>query len=326
MKVIPLITMLLLSLALTVDAMPDNATNGGEAQKYLSVTPDLDKATLDEGRVTIPFLVKNTSSYDVVLENGSIQLMTLTEAGSNVDIEEYRSESSLYGFGGPKMVMVTLKGGMTRTLEGRCAMETLAFVAAKNQKVFAELDGRVAIFNQLFRSESNPFTIPPELTKPPWVDLGKQNYLLVTVDGAKPSIQTSGGGSRRCAIPGINYWGYLMFPIKITNVTTQTFIVNSVHVSFCKANDSKAGPDLWELVRDLKPGPEPDEWADKESILKPGASIMAGGRSYIILWNNPAEIGWKEGDQMVVAVGGRIPNTNKVFESYSAPFCFPHIQ
>jgi len=72
----------------------------------------------------------------------------------------------------------------------------------------------------------------------------------------------------------------------------------------------------------MKPVPDPNEHSSELTLLGPGESVEAGGRSYITMWNDlPYE--WKKGDPLIVGVAGRIPATNKVFESYSGPFGFP---
>jgi hypothetical protein len=317
---------LLVSLALSV--LPLRADTSAGNRNGLSLEPDFHSAALNEGRGTLTFNFQNNSPDEIEFVSDyhyAVQLMTVDDSGNKVSIEDFVHGSTFDPNMWSHQVICALKPGVRETYVANFSMDTLAAVARRNKKIFGEITGHNTRSNQTFDACSTSFVIPPELTKPPWDDLGTQKYLSVTVDSSNPSIPDPRGDDKS-TIPGIDYWGFLMFPIKITNVTARPYIVNSVHISFCRADKAgKAGPDLWELVRGLKPVPEWDEHGDPEPILKPGESTMAGGRSYITLWNDPDEIGWKTGDLMVVAVGGRIAGTNKVFECYSAPFKFPAI-
>ena len=198
-------------------------------------------------------------------------------------------------------------------------MATMAFVLCKDKKIFGNIPGRTLQANRLFDARSDQFAIPPELAKPPWDDLGEQSYLQITADSKKPEIHYFGS---KKSPEGSQYWAFVMFSIKITNTTEQSLLVNAIHVSFCRVEGNrKSPPDLWELVGDMKIVSRPNK---DLTLLKPGESVKAGGRSYITMWNNlPDE--WKKGDTLVVGVAGRIPDTNKVFECYSEPFGFPEI-
>jgi hypothetical protein len=298
------------------------AQTAGINQNFLSLTPDFAKATLNEGYGKIPFTVKSDSTDDIVFMPdwyGVVRLMTTDDSGNAVSIEDFRDPHRIRMHSGPRPHPVVLKPGQTGTYDSHFSMETLAFVAAKNKKIFGEIPGHTTHTNQSFDAHSASFPIPPELAKPPWNDIGMQNFLAVTVDSTKPDFQIS--GSKKSPEPGSQSWAFLTFPIKITNTTTQPLLVNSARVTFFKGKQNrKSVPDLWELVMGMKPVPGPNEYSSELTLLKPGESVEAGG--YITMWNNlPDE--WKKGEPLFVGVAGRIPDTNKVFESYSAPFGFP---
>ena len=291
-------------------------------QKFLTLTPDIAKASMNEGRGKIPFTVKNISSEDVVFtENWRIvvDLMTIDEAGKMVAIEDFRDSHRTRFYSGPGPSPIVLKPGETGTYNSQFSMATMAFVLGKNKKIFGKILGRTLHTNRLFDACSDQFAIPVELARPPWDDLGEQSYFSITVDENKPDIRYSG---TKKSPEGSQYWAVVMFPIKITNTTGQPLLVNAIHVSFCRVEGvRKSTPDLWELVGDMQIVARPNK---DLTLLKPGESVRAGGRSYIIMWNNlPDE--WKKGDTLVVGVAGRIPDTNKVFECYSEPFGFPEI-
>jgi len=290
--------------------------------KFLSLTPDFSKGTLDNGRGMLPFIVKNNSTEDIIFMqdwNEVVNLMTVDDSGKKVTIRDFSDPNGGRSYSGPGPRPVVLKPGESGTYESQFAMETLAFAAGKNKKIFGEIPGHTLGTNQPFTAESAAFVVPPELARPPWDDLGKQGYLAVTVDAANPEFNVSGARGA----PGAQYWAFLMFPIKITNTTTQPFLINSIHASFCRSEgDPKPDQDLWELAEGMPPIPDTNHHSKDIKLLKPGESVKAGGRTYITLWNNRLDE-WKKGDALVVRVVGRIPGTNKVFECYSAPFEFP---
>jgi len=200
-------------------------------KQYLSVTPDLKNATVNEGRGKLPFIVKNnfTQGVSFVKNWYVVNLMTEDNAGNKVTIEDFRDMNRIHMSGG-MFTPIVLKPGESGTYDSQFSMETMAFVDSKHKKIFGAFKSSVPNSTIVFMSCSDPFSIPSALTKPPWDDLGKQSYLSVTVDSAKPYDPEA--VASHSAIPG--RWGrFIAFPIKITNVVAQSFIVNSVHISFC---------------------------------------------------------------------------------------------
>ncbi|MGB8355231.1 MAG: hypothetical protein WCD79_15135 [Chthoniobacteraceae bacterium] len=267
-------------------------------QNYLSLIPDLAKATLNEGYGKIPFIVKNNSDEDVVFIEQwrlTVSLLTVNDAGHEVPIEDFKNPFGPHWHSGGGPVQIVLKPGESKTYDSPFSMDTFAFVAGKNKKIFGKISGHTAHTNRAFVSRSEPFAIPPELARPPWTDLGKQDYFSVTIDPTKPEV--------------IKGYLFIILPITITNTTAQTYIAASERVSFyvVHAGSKNQLPDLWETIKATKP------------VLKPGDSTHAGGRSYFRM-EELVEQGYHPGDKIIVVVGGKIPDTNKVFECYSAPF------
>ena len=272
-------------------------------EKYLSLTPDLKDATLKDDIVRIPFTVKNNYTEGIVIPRPfSIDgLMTLDDPGTKVFIDNY--ETGRQGrIGGGPLDQTILKPGESREYESVSYMKTLAFVLKKNKKIFGAIQGYVAGSNQPFESYSEPFPVPAALATPPWVDLGEQEYFSVKPDLTKATVDDG------VIIAG----GSILFPVKITNTTAQPYIAATDTVSFYIVRDTskKNPPSPWETIKTSMP------------VLKPGESAISTGRCYIT-FNDLKSQGYKEGDKIVAAVGGRLPNTNQIFESYSAPFELP---
>ena len=168
--------------------------------------------------------------------------------------------------------------------------------------MFVEISGYIASTNQPFQAESDAFPVPGNLTVPPWVDLGEQTYFLVTPDTTRTSIQET-TEERRVKV---------IFPVTVTNRTNQSYIAatNSVHFYVERNGGGRGAPSGWETTRTTEP------------VLGPGESAFSTGRCYITS-NDLKSQGYKPGDKVIAAVGGKIPNTNQIFECYSAPFELP---
>lgn len=277
----------------------------------VTLKPDLDAATLNEGYGKLPFTVRNNSpiAIDVLpYYRGVVTLMTTNDLGQPVTIEYYRNPSPIpVSAVGSFPIPIRLKPAESRTFDAGFSMDTMAFVASKKRKTFGEVSVQSTDDDRSFVVRSDSFVVPDKLTKPPWKDLGKQTYLAITVDATKS--YRSGE--------------VLLFPIKIKNTTSQSLIVNSEDASFLRNEaDRKSGPEYWEPnLWELFEGPNPTDHFCDVTLLKPGETVEAGHRTYMYIPNDPNK--WKEGDTRIIGVAGRIPGTNKAFESYSAPFQLP---
>jgi len=172
--------------------------------------------------------------------------------------------------------------------------------------------------NQAFRSYSAPFVIPVALAKPEWQDLGEQTYFTITVDMARVLLD-GGNVSNRNIIQKPEYaqfiktggWAErLLVPVTITNNSNNEYIpaIGTVRFYVVQSGSQRQKPSPWETMKALDP------------ILAPGKSIQTD-RSYITL--DELEHNYKAGDRIVASVGGKVPNTNQIFECYSAPFELP---
>jgi hypothetical protein len=270
-------------------------------QEYLSLIPDLTKATMQDGRVKIPFNATNNSTKDIALAlfwDKIDGLVTLDDSGRKVFIESLRTGVMT---GGGSVHRVVLKPGESKTYECDYSLKTLAFVVNKNKKVFGAITGRVDRTNKLFQSFSAPFSIPPQLLQTPWVDLGEQKYFSVTPDLTQARVED-----------GFVKDGAMVIPVKIANVSGQSCLVSEHSVGFDLVRKSSQNPPPpWETFK--ASGPE----------LKPGDSTSLS--SYISLeYLNLSD--YKKGEKLVAIVGGRISGTNQVFECYSTPFELPPLK
>jgi hypothetical protein len=102
----------------------------------------------------------------------------------------------------------------------------------------------------------------------------------------------------------------LQISVKVTNPTDHEYIVapNSVNLYIARDSSKRSAPSPWESLEGAA------------QVVKPGQSTECVG--HISLKQLESE-GYKPGDNLVAAVGGRIPNTNQIFECYSAPFELP---
>jgi hypothetical protein len=117
-----------------------------------------------------------------------------------------------------------------------------------------------------------------------------------------------------------NGWARSMtIPCLIKNESNRDVAIAIDEVDFVLVGDEQ---EQKRLVRS-----EREEYLKASSaVLKPGDSISteASERDYITLRVLENQ-GYKLGDKMVAIVGGRILNTNQIFQCYSAPFELPPI-
>jgi hypothetical protein len=266
-------------------------------ESYLILTPDLAKASLDNGRVTIPFTVTNNSTKDIefTLPNGEIAgLAKVEEDGKKMFIDGPWGK----GFCNGSERWFTLKPRETNSL-GFIGYPMDGLAAVTGKMVFGVIRGRFVGTTEKFFSYSAPFLVPPELTTLPYNDLGTQASLSITLDLTK--VGFTGGTA----------W----IPITVTNTSNQDLIAANDEIRFYIAGDeSKKNAMLrderWEYLKTSTP------------ILKPGESCESTDRDCITL-SFLEDDGYKPGDKIIAVVGGRIPGTNNIFECYSAPFELP---
>ena len=301
----------------------------GVSKNYLTLTPDLKAATLINGRAKIPFTIKNNYTEDILLvktRNAIDALLTLNDSGEECFVESFPSSNPGRVRGGYSS-QVVLKPGESRIYYADYSMEMLNAIG--NRQVFGAITGRVVSTEEMFQSFSAPFFVPQELKSPPWVDLGMQTYLSVTVD--LNNSQVYGGNITEMAVLGQTdlaertkgRWAEkLQISIKVKNTTGLEYIAAHVWVNLASSQGSSPSP--WEIKR-LSPWginrPSPWEALQGEGkVVKPGQSADFDA----ILHLKQLEYeGYKTGDKMVAVVGGRIPNTNQIFACSSEPFELP---
>jgi hypothetical protein len=276
--------------------------NSAAEQTSLILTPLLQAATLDSGYGSIPFSVKNNYTKAVSIVS-FVKLMTTTDSGDKVPIEDFRKGVPMGG--GLELRPVILQPSQTGTFDSKYSTETLAFLRENNKKMFGELSARAVGTNQrIGPCFSEAFAVPDNLASSPWTDLAEQNYFTVAVDTTKASV------TPHKLTGGVWLRGSVSVPIWIKNASGQPYIAATHSVSFYITEDDgkRTPPSAKETMRTTEP------------ILKPGESTAA---SCDIDLDWLKSQGYKPGDKLVAAVGGRIPNSNQVFECYSAPFELP---
>ena len=287
------------------------------AQSKLDVTPELSTATLDNAYANIVFSVKNISAGNLLVDT-RISLMTSDNHGEMVPVEEFMAHPYPLTASDqtPRFV---LRPGETGTFNGSGSMKTLAFLLEKKKEITGAVRCLDPATNRIFRSYSAQFAVPAKLTTPPWIDLGEQNYFVVTPDFTRALIY-----GPQIADPDVirtpqysevlkSGWAdMLLFPVEIKNTANQEYVVanDSVRFYIVRGASGRTAPSPWETIK-----------ASKQT-LKPGETATSTGRCHIRLDKLELE-GYKPGDKIVAAVGGRIPNTNQIFECYSAPFVLP---
>jgi hypothetical protein len=307
-----------------------NSDSTGDLNR-LVLTAEVEKASQEDGYVTIPFTLKNNSDEEVSIEFVGKQidgLAVVDQTGKIRFIQNLHNSlpgNFIFGTSGSSSRITLKPGETTAKLYSKYSLEVLQDVAGR--KVFGVLivgisgaDGPTTLY-------STPFLIPPALTTPPYNDLGAQNFLSVTPDLTQ--VYFSGGSfplttleSQR-ANPNYadwikNGWAWsVSIPLTVSNTSSQDVVVVINDVDFYIAGDESFKQERmqyrrWEYLKASTP------------ILKPGDSISSEptGRSYITLsWLYRR--GYKPGDKIIAMVGGRIPGTNKIFDCYSAPFELP---
>ena len=269
-----------------------------ESQPNIIASPLLNEAILDDGYGEIPFIVQNKTTNTINIRGfhgRAAVLMTLNDLGERTTVARFSEQDSV-PYSANQNTPVLLRPGETGTFNCPFSMETLAFVAARNHKIFGAIPYENVGTKQRFICYSALFQVPADLAKPPWVDLGAQSYLAVIPDIAKIVFQGD----------------FVLIPVTITNTTSKPYLPNSGFALFslARSGTNREGPSPWETYKDAGP------------VLKPGDSVEVEGRSYTTITILKAE-GYRQGDKVFAAVGGRVPNTNEVFECYSAPFELP---
>jgi hypothetical protein len=269
-------------------------------ESNLVLTPLLHSATLDNGRGNIPFSVRNNGTEAVSIVS-FVELMTTTDSGDKIPIEDFRSGIPMGG--GLEHHPVTLQPGETGTFNGISSMETLAFVRDKNKMILGGLSARVVGTKQrVGPCFSEPFQVPNNLVNPPWTDLGQQNYFTVTTDTNNISINP------HKLDRGIWLRGSVVVPISVKNTSGQPYIAVESPGIYLVRKGKNPSPSHWTAIKVIKP------------VLKPGES-MTSSCDIDINWLESE--GYQPGDTLVATVEGRVPNTNQVFECSSAPFELP---
>jgi hypothetical protein len=281
-------------------------------ESYLVVTPMVSNATSHYGDGTIPFAVRNNYARDIVVyPEPDFTLMTINGSGDEVSIDAFRRGVQI-GSRNPRPPLVTLKPGETGTFAGSYSIENLAFLLNKKKGMFGRIIGCIAGTNQGFESHSDSFPVPAKLATTPFTDLGSQGYFSIVVDlkgavfqgGDMPDTPVIGGSTYLELIK--KHWAdVLVIPVKITNLTNQRYIVIVDRTMIYPEASKGTAPSAWDSVQ--APGP----------TVAPGESITPLIPLYL------QNQGHRPGDEYLAAVGGRIPNTNQVFECYSAPFELP---
>lgn len=297
--------------------------SGTNERSYLTITPELKQGTLENGYSTIPFVVKNNSGEDIELYIRSIGidgLTTVDDSGNKILIAYYRYHGNPPGgiYSGPTEWLV-LKPQESITLNSENGMGTLGYLLDRHKLVFARMSGLVVRTHEEFQSYSKPFSIPIELAKPPWADLGEQNFFSVVPDLDKAYVY--GGTFNDWVFTGSTDYAkrikggqaeWLAIEVRVTNEATQPYILagGSVRFYVMKPGSTPGLPSFWDAMRTSAP------------ILKPGQSDASSIDSAISLENLGSQ-GYKPGDKIVAAIAGRVPGTNQLFESYSPPFTLP---
>lgn len=234
-----------------------------------------------------------------------VSLMTTNYVGEPVTLLDFRDPGGAREFGGPLPRPIRIKPGVSTTFADESSVDTLRYVASKDRKVFGELRVLSTDGKHSFVVRSEEFAIPEWLTQPPWEDLGNQDYLAITVDVAKANQNGK----------------QLTIPVTITNKSAQSLFINSARVRIeLEIRSGVYGMDL----RDLFSGSKSisADWLSGTELLNPGMSVKADAHPYINLSDGQFDE-WKRFRNFVVGVVGKIPGTNRVFESYSSCFKMP---
>lgn len=270
------------------------------ADQSLTVIPLIQSATLGNGYGSVPFRVTNTYTKAVSIVS-SVRLKTTDDSGKKVSAEEYRKGFPMGD--GPELRPTILQPGQTGTFNSTCSIETFAFLRDRNKKVFGELFAQVvATKERIGPYFSEPFAVPDSLASTPWTELGEQKYFVVTSDTNNIVINP------HKLYKGVWLNGSVTVPVSIKNTSNQSLIAVESPSIYLVSNGKNPNPSHWTAVKVTTP------------VLKPGESIAT--QCEIDLGS--LESGrYKPDDLLAVIVEGHIPNTNQVFESYSAPFELP---
>ena len=293
---------------------------------YLNLSLDYSHTIFEsDGQAKIPATVTNCYSGAIELEStgGVIGLRTLDSSGDMVQIDEFKAGRILPRvWGGPINPPFVLMPSESVSVYAISNLDDLKYISGINQQIFGILGAVVSGTHQHFFSCSQPFLFPSNLIpsvsqKLQWVDLGQTNKFSLSacvnqaylVGGTLSGLEVSDTGYSDKIKSG--YAEELDIPIKVTNVTSQQCI------------SVKAVP-TYTLVKSgsspIRPNPSS---AFHESCCD---NLGAGESDYATCsfnLNDLSQAGYQREDLVMVAVEGRIPNTNQIFVSYSAPFVLP---
>lgn len=281
-------------------SVPDSASS--PEHPNLTLTPLLLSATLNDGFGKLPFVIENKSSTGVMITpywHAVVRLMTY-DSDEEIPVKEFgpHSPSSEHGDSPP----ILLKPGTTGTFNAFYTIQAIDYLRSVNKRIYGDISGQVVGTNQTFKCSSAPFSPPQILTARPWTDLGEQNYFTVTSDTNNIGINP------HKLVLGIWQSGAVNVPVSIKNTSGQSYVAVALPGIYIERKGKNPSPSHWAAIKASKP------------ILKPGESIVSGC-DIDLDWLESE--GYKAGDKLVAAVDGRVPNTNQVFECYSAPFELP---
>ena len=187
------------------------------------------------------------------------------------------------------------------------------------------ISGWIASTQEDFTSCPEPFPCSPDFG-PNWVDLGEKDFFLVT-----PSIELAsvyeGLFMEGLSVkdPSYSYrikrdWADILYlPFKITNSSGQSLIADFGSIKIFIVRDGALRRSTSRSVILLDP-----PWKVMNvsgPVLAPGTSAFAQNAHKSL--KSLYEEGYQPGARMVASLGGHIPNTNQIFECYSAPFELP---
>ncbi|MCE0496605.1 MAG: hypothetical protein LV481_01475 [Methylacidiphilales bacterium] len=269
-------------------------------QTYITLTPVLKQDVPTNMHGIISFKVTNVCAKEVMIKH-HLELMT-EDNSRNVPIEEFRTGGPPPSWG-PIPAFQLLKPGQTEIIDTNYSVETFSFLKSKGKKLFGEINGYVVDTNERFQTDSEPFFVPDNLAKSPWVDLGNQTFFSVI-----PVIE-------KITFSDVIMGGGICIPVDVKNISNSSYIVNNRIDIFCLEkvglNDNNRKNTLLS-----------DTIKESGSIFNPGDEVELVDRSYTTVSYLKA-CGYKPGDTLIAIVAGQIPGTNQVFECTSAPFVLP---
>jgi fibronectin type 3 domain-containing protein len=314
---------LLMPYLLLLSARAEDITYIGD-KGYLSLVPAINAIEKQHGRGKIAFAIKNEYSEDIAFDviYPRIDLATLDESGALIGIEDYAAGGRglrTKKFGGPHQDQIVLKPGDSTTLYARYSQEDMDAVVRDSKPLVGMIEATIVSSNQMFRSISQQFPSSSEMGKG-WVDLGENAFLAIAPDPDKAVVH---GGTFQYSLPvfkaGYNDliktgWAETIdVPVNIANASGQNLLVNSrcVRSFIVREGSGRISPPPWELLE------------SSGTMIQVGSQV--GGLNASIFLRDLVKDGYRPGDKIVVSIGGRIPDTNRIFVCYSAPFELPSL-